>query len=70
MGKQFLKCQQEDCEWNIGWLSAYEFTKEGDKGTRVCNLGAEAIIVTHEVPPDDCQQPSAVLEMAHAEFQL
>jgi hypothetical protein len=20
MGKQFLKCQQEDCEWNIGWL--------------------------------------------------
>lgn len=39
IGKQFLKCQQEDCEWNTGWLGGNSWAEESGKGTRVCNLG-------------------------------
>ena len=30
MGKRFLKCQQEDCEWNVGWLGGLEWTEYRD----------------------------------------
>ena len=70
MGKKFLKCQQQDCEWNIGWLGGYKWTQEPGEGTRICNLGLRAIMDAHAVPPDICQQPTAVLEMARAELKL
>ena len=70
MGKQFLKCQQEDCEWNIGWLGGNNWVEESGKGTRICNLGVKAMIETEAVPPDECPQASAVLELARAEFQF
>lgn len=70
MGKKFLKCQQEDCEWNIGWNGGYGWTEDPGKGTRICNLGSRAVIEADAVPPDICQQPTAVIEMACAEFEL
>ena len=70
MGKQFLKCQQEDCEWNIGWLDERGWTEEPGKGTRICNLGAGAMIEADAVPPDNCQQSSAVLKLARDEFEF
>jgi hypothetical protein len=70
MGKKFLKCQQEDCEWNIGWLGGYDWTKDSGKGTRVCNLGARAMIGSNAKPPDICQQPFAVLELARTELEI
>ena len=70
MSKKFLKCQQEDCEWNIGWLGGYDCPEEPGKGTRLCNLGAKAMIEADAVPPNDCQQPSAVLELARAEVEF
>ena len=73
MGKKFLKCQQEDCEWNIGWLGwlgGLDWTEKPGKGTRICNLGARARIEANAVPPDDCQQSSAVLKLARAEFLI
>lgn len=70
IGNKFLKCQQEDCQWNIGWLGNSDWTKEKGKGTRICNLGARAMIEAKALPPDDCQQSSAVLKLARAEFQL
>ena len=70
MGTELLKCQQEDCEWNVGWLGGYEWTEKPGKGTRVCNLGAKAMIETKAMPPADCQQPSAVIELARSEFEI
>jgi len=70
MGKKFLKCQQQDCEWNIGWLSGYDWTEEPGKGTRICNLGARAMIEDSATPPDCCQQPSVVIKMARSEFEF
>jgi len=70
MSKKFLKCQQEDCEWNIGWLSGYNWIEEPGKGTRICNLGATAMIEANAVLPDICQQPSLVLELARTEFEI
>jgi hypothetical protein len=70
LGKKFLKCQQQDCEWNIGWLGGYKWTRETGKGTRICNFGLKAIIEADAGPPDICQQPTAVLEMARAELEL
>ena len=70
MGKQFLKCQQEDCEWNIGWLGGNSWAEKSGKGTRICNLGVKAMIETEAVPPDECLQASAVLELARAEFRF
>jgi hypothetical protein len=70
MGKKFLKCHQQDCEWNVGWLGGRKWTEEPGKGIRICNLGAKAIIKTDAVPPDICQQPAVVIEMARAEFKL
>lgn len=70
MGKEFLKCQQQGCEWNVGWLGGYEWIGEPGGGIRICNLGARAMIEADAVPPDICQQPSAVLQLAHAEFEI
>ena len=70
MGKQFLKCQQEDCEWNIGWLGGNSWTEESGRGTRICNLGVKAMIETEAAPPDECPRASAVLELARAEFRF
>lgn len=70
IGRRFLKCQQEACEWNVGWLGSLEWTEEAGKGTRLCNLGAIAMIEDNAMPPDDCQQWSAVLELARAEFKF
>lgn len=70
IGRRFLKCQQEACEWNVGWLGGLEWTEEAGKGIRLCNLGAIAMIEENATPPDDCQQWSAVLELARAEFLI
>jgi len=70
IGRRFLKCQQEACEWNVGWIGGLEWTEEAGKGTRLCNLGAIAMIEDNAMPPDDCQQWSAVLELARAEFLI
>ena len=70
MGKQFLKCQQEDCEWNIGWLGGNSWSEESGKGIRICNLGVKAMIEDNTLPPDECPQASAVLELARAEFRF
>lgn len=70
MGKKFLKCSQEHCQWNIGWLGGHDWIEETGKGTRVCNLGAKAIIEANAVPPAECQQPYAVLELARGEFEF
>lgn len=70
MGKKFLKCQQEGCEWNIGWLEGHEWIEEPGMGIRICNLGARAMIEANATPPDNCHQPSAVLKLAHAEFEF
>ena len=51
MGKQFLKCQQEDCEWNIGWLGGNSWSEESGKGIRICNLGVKALLVASELAP-------------------
>jgi len=69
MEKKFLKCQQEDCEWNIGWLGERGWTEEPGKGTRLCNLGARAMIEADAVPPDNCQQSSAVLKLSRDELE-
>jgi hypothetical protein len=70
MGKRFLKCPQEACEWNIGWLGGFEWTEKPGSGTRLCNLGARAMIEENATPPDDCQQWSAVLKLARTEFLI
>ena len=70
MGKKFLRCQQEDCEWNIGWLEGYDVTRSPGKGTRICNLGASAIVVGKATPPDFCEQSAVVYKLARAEFDL
>jgi hypothetical protein len=70
LGNKFLTCQQQDCEWNIGWLGGYEWTRELSKGTRICNFGLKTIIDADAVPPDICQQPAAVLRIARARFKL
>lgn len=70
MGKKFLRCQKEGCEWNIGWLGGHDWTEEPGKGTRICNLGARAIFEAKAAPPDDCPQSSAVLELAFAEVEI
>ncbi len=70
MGKKFLKCQQQACEWNIGWLGGYEWTEELGKGIRICNLGLRVIVEADAVPPDDCKQSSAVLKLARAELEF
>ncbi|MBL7124870.1 MAG: hypothetical protein ISS51_02090 [Dehalococcoidales bacterium] len=69
IGKKFLRCQEEDCRWNIGWLGGYDWTEEPGKGVRVCNLGARAMIEDDAAPPQNCSQPSAVFELAHTEFE-
>lgn len=69
-GKRFLKCPQESCEWNIGWLGELDWTEEMGKGTRVCNLGAKAMLEDYALPPDDCQQWRWVLELARTEFLI
>jgi hypothetical protein len=28
MGKKFLECPHENCEWNIGWLGGIDWTEE------------------------------------------
>jgi len=68
--RRFLKCQQEACKWNIGWLDGLDWTEEPGKGTRLCNLGARALLEDNALPPDDCQQWQAVLELARAEFLI
>lgn len=70
IGKRFLKCKKEDCEWNIGWLGGYDWTEEVGRGTRICNLGAGAIIMDKARPPCNCLQTSAVFELARTEFSL
>ena len=70
IGKRFLKCQQETCKWNIGWLGGPEWTEEPGSGTRLCNLGAGTMIEKKAMPPDDCPQKSAVIELAKTEFLI
>jgi hypothetical protein len=70
MEKKFLKCQREDCEWNIGWLGGIDWTEEQGAGTRSCNLGANAMINANAYPPDNCQYSAQVIEMARAEFEF
>ena len=70
MGKKFLKCQQEDCEWNIGWHGGLDWTEEPGKGTRICNFGARAMVEANAAPPDNCPQSSTVVKMAHDEFEF
>ena len=70
MGKKFWKCQQEACEWNVGWLGGLDWVEEPGRGTRLCDLGARAMIKANAMPPDDCQQLSAVLELARTEFLI
>jgi hypothetical protein len=70
MGKKFLKCQREDCEWNIGWYCGLVWTEEPGKGTRICNLGARAMVKANAVPPDNCPQSSTVAKLAHDEFEF
>jgi hypothetical protein len=69
-GVKFLKCQQESCEWNIGWLDGKDWTRELGKGTRICNLGARAILEEDVKPPDNCQHWKSVLELARTEFLI
>ena len=69
-GKSFLKCPQEACQWNVGWLGKLDWTEEPGKGTRICNLGARAMFEDNASPPDDCQQWQCVLEMARNEFLI
>jgi hypothetical protein len=69
MGIEFLTCQQEYCEWNVGWLGGTDWTEQRDSGTRICNLGAKAMIETGAVPPDHCQRSTEVLEAVFSEFQ-
>jgi hypothetical protein len=70
MGKKFLKCQQEACKWNVGWLGGLDWTEESGTGTRLCNLGARAMIEENAKPPDDCPQWRSVLKLAHTEFLI
>jgi hypothetical protein len=70
MEKKFLKCQHEDCEWNIGLLGGIDWTEERGAGTRSCNLGANAMINENTFPPDNCQHSVKVIEMACAEFEF
>ena len=70
MGNKFLKCQQENCEWNIGWLGGTDWTEERGSGTRICNLGAKAMIEADAFPPDHCLHSAEVIEMARAEFEF
>ena len=70
MGKKFLKCQQEDCEWNIGWHGGLVWTEEPGKGTRICNFGARAMVEAKTAPPDNCPQSSKVVKMAHDEIKF
>ena len=69
-GKKFLKCEQEVCEWNICWLSEEDWAEESNKGIRICNLGAKAIIDGGAAPPEFCRQPRVVAEMALLEFEF
>ena len=69
-GVKFLKCQREAFDWNIGWLGGLDWTEEPGKGTRVCNLGARAILEKDVTSPDNCRHWKSVLELARAEFLL
>jgi hypothetical protein len=48
-GVTFLKCEKEDCDWNIGYTpydlnrSGLEFTYRSGTGVRVCNFGCKAL---------------------------
>jgi hypothetical protein len=70
MGKKFLECPHENCEWNIGWLGGIDWTEERGAGTRSCDLGANAMINKNAFPPDNCPHPANVIEMARAEFEF
>jgi len=65
----FLRCDKEDCKWNIGWLSGSDWTVKPGRGTRLCNLGAKDMIVDKAKPPDNCLQPSNIFELARDGFQ-
>jgi hypothetical protein len=66
-GKKFLRCQEEGCEWNIGWLGD-DWIEESGRGVRICNLGARAMIEAKAKPPSNCSKSSAVFELARTEF--
>jgi hypothetical protein len=70
IGRRFLKCQQESCEWNVGWLGGLDWREEPGKGTRLCNLGVSDMLEDNALPPDDCQQWQSVLELARTEFLI
>ena len=70
LGKEFLRCHQEQCEWNIGLLRGGDWTERPGEGTRICNLGAKAIIETDALPPPFCQQPRLVFQLAQAEVEF
>ena len=42
-GKRFLKCNREDCQWNLRYVS-------GTEKARVCNYGVFAFSVKGEMP--------------------
>lgn len=70
MAREFLKCEQCDCDWNVGWLGGLEWTDEQAGGTRVCNLGAKAMIEEKAIPPVTCPRPNAVFELAFREVEF
>jgi hypothetical protein len=70
MGIKFLKCQQENCEWNVGWLEGTNWTQERGAGTRIFNLEAKAMIEADAFPPHHCLLPAEVLDTVLAEFEF
>ncbi len=55
-GVKFLKCEKEDCDWNIGYTPrdknrfGLEFTFREGPGTRVCNFGSKAFAYGRSIP--------------------
>lgn len=48
-GTRFLRCEKDDCRWNIGYTPGdlnrfgLEFTLRPGVGARVCNFGPKAL---------------------------
>ena len=54
-GIRLLKCDKEDCRWNVGYTPCdfnrvgIEFTSRAGAGTRVCNFGRRALVYGSDI---------------------
>ena len=67
-GVRFLKCEKDDCPWNVGYTPCdlnrfgLEFTSRGGAGIRVCDFGCKALAYGGNIG-SDCPHKLEVCEL-------